>query len=289
MSSIPFKLKLSLRLERQMESFVLPVRKGGLGNQMFQVAAGIVYHVEKQKTVLLPKEFYNHHNTKNIDYADTVFRAFPHRIDKVFDQDMIDRFLHQGIFTKHSISPGFDAWVPEDISGNVLLHGYFQYYPPIERHESFIRGVYLQGLQPLVSSYSPSETLVGIHVRRGDYLQYPHSEFLQTQTPTYYGNALEYFDRNKKTFLIFSDDLEWCKQQKVFQDLPNKLFIDEPDECKSLAIMTMCHGGFICANSTFSWWGAFLGAYEKRQPVIAPLHWFKGEQIQLFPKGWILL
>lgn len=272
-----------------MESFVLPVRKGGLGNQMFQVAAGIVYHLEKQKTVLLPKEFYNAHNTNQKDYADTVFRCFPHRVDIVFDQNVIDRFLHQGSFTKHSMSPGFDAWAPEDISGNVLLHGYFQYYPVLEPHELLIRQMYLNGLSHLVEKYLPSQTFVGIHVRRGDYLKYPHCEFMPTPGTSYYENGLEYFDRNEKTFLIFSDDLEWCKQQKVFQDLPNKLFIDEPDECKTLAIMTMCHGGFVCANSTFSWWGAFLGAYGERQPVIAPLQWFKGEQIQLFPKGWILL
>jgi hypothetical protein len=272
-----------------MNTFVLPVRKGGLGNQMFQVAAGIVYQEEKGKTVLLPKEFYNHHNESHQEYADTVFRCFPRRVDIVFDQTAIDRFLQQGIFTKHSISPGFDAWSPEDISGNVLLHGYFQYYPALERHETLIRKLYLEGLKPLLSSYTPSKTLVGIHVRRGDYLQYPHSEFMKTPPVSYYERAFEYFDKEEKTFLIFSDDLDWCREQKVFQDLPKKIFVDEPDECKCLATMTMCHGGFICANSTFSWWGAFLGAYEERQPVIAPVNWFQGELVQLFPKGWILL
>lgn len=270
-------------------SYVLPVRKGGLGNQMFQVAAAIVYQEEKGKTVLIPKEFYNHHNEKKQEYADTVFRRFHHRIDLSFDQPMIDYFLSNRLFTKHSISPGFDAWAPEDTSGNVLLHGYFQYYPTLEPHEQRIRELYLEGLKPLVPDYSPSEEFVGIHVRRGDYLKPPHSEWLPTQPPEYYQKALEYFDTTSKTFFIFSDDLEWCKAQSVFQQLPQKVYIDEPDECKTLNLMTMCKGGFICANSTFSWWGAFLGAHELRQPVIVPLKWFKGEIVQLFPKGWVQL
>jgi hypothetical protein len=270
-------------------NYVLPVRKGGLGNQMFQVAAAIVYQEEKGKTVLIPKEFYNHHNEQQQEYADTVFRHFSHRIDISFDQTMIDHFLYSRMFTKHSISPGFDAWAPEDISGNVLLHGYFQFYPALERHEKTIREIYLEGLQPLVPQYAPNETFVGIHIRRGDYLKHPHAEWLPTQPTSYYQKALEYFQKESSTFLIFSDDLEWCKSQDVFQQLPQKIYIDEPDECKCLALMTMCRGGFICANSTFSWWGAFLGSYAERKPVIVPMNWFKGELVQLFPSGWIIM
>jgi hypothetical protein len=258
-----------------------------LGNQMFQVAAAIVYQEEKGKTILIPNEFYNSHNTRKQEYANTVFRSFPNRTDVSLDQDMIDKFLSWS-FTKHSTSPGFDAWTPDDVSGNILLHGYFQYLPPIERHEQKIRDLYLQGLKPL-RTLPPSTELVGIHIRRGDYLQPPYSEWLPTQPTSYYEKALEYFDRQTKTFCIFSDDLEWCMKQEVFRSLPHTVFMDEPDECKTLALMTMCHGGFICANSTFSWWGAFLGAHSIRQPVIVPIHWFKGEQIHLFPKGWVCL
>lgn len=268
--------------------FVLPVRKGGLGNQMFQVAAAIVYQEEKGKTVLIPKEFYNSHNTQKQEYADTVFRIFPNRIDLVFDGTMMNHFLQQS-FTKHSGDPGFDMWSPQDISGNVLLHGYFQYYPALEKYESIIQTAYLKGLQPLLTSYTPSKQLVGVHIRRGDYLKEPYSLCLPTQSIEYYKKALEYFESKEKTFLIFSDDLDWCKSQDIFQQLPNKIFIDEPDECKTLATMTLCHGGFICANSTFSWWGAFLGAHTEKNPVIVPENWFKDEKVQLFPSSWVVL
>jgi hypothetical protein len=270
-----------------MENFVLSVRKGGLGNQLFQVAAAIVYQEEKGKTVLIPKEHYNHHNTQKQEYADIFFRRFPHRIDIAFDDNAVNYFL-QTNFTKHSTNPGFDAWTPEDSSGNILLHGYFQYYPPIERHESLIREIYLEGCRNLLPNYQPSKDLVGIHIRRGDYLKHPHSETMPSPPLSYYEKALEYFSKDTM-FCIFSDDLEWCRQQKIFQDLPKKVFIDEPDECTCLAVMTMCHGGFICANSTFSWWGAFLGAHSSRQPVFVPAVWYKGETLDLFPKEWIHL
>ena len=275
---------MSLGMEPE---FVLPVRKGGLGNQMFQVAAAIVYQQEKGKKVLIPREFYNHHNTLKQEYADTVFSTFPYRIDVVFDQTAIDMFLQQ-TFTKHSISPGFDAWSSEDISGNVLLHGYFQFYPALEPHEDVIRQTYKEGLAEFIPK-DASRDFVGIHIRRGDYLKHPHSVWLPTQPIAYYEKALEYFDVETTNFCIFSDDLEWCMKQDIFKNLPHKVFIDEPNECKCLALMTLCEKGFICANSTFSWWGAFLGAYGQRQPVIVPADWFKGEQLQLFPKGWVIL
>jgi hypothetical protein len=285
MNSIP---KLFSKKVFSMETeYVLPVRKGGLGNQMFQVAAAIVYQEEKGKTVLIPREFYNSHNTQKQEYADTVFSSFPNRTNVSLDQDMIDKFLSWS-FRQHSISPGFDAWAPEDISGNVLLHGYFQYYPSLEPHEKIIRETFLKGLRPLVS-LRPSKDLVGIHIRRGDYMNYPHSEWLFTQPIAYYEKALDFFDKDSKTFCIFSDDLEWCMVQDVFKRLPHKIYMDERDECKSLALMTLCHGGFICANSTFSWWGAFLGAHDVREPVIVPMNWFKDELVRLFPKGWVIL
>lgn len=268
-------------------SYVLPVRKGGLGNQMFQVAAAIVYQEEKGKTILIPNEFFNSHNYKKQEYADTIFSYFPNRVDVALDQTTIDKFLSWS-FTQHPVEVGFQPWKPEDISGNVLLHGYFQYYPILEPHEKKIREIFLKGLKPLVT-HSPSKDLVGLHVRRGDYFVHPHSDFLPVQGVEYYKKAIEYFDIETKTFCIFSDDMDWCKQQEIFQNLPHKIFMDEPDECKCLALMTLCHGGFICANSTFSWWGAFLGAFSVQTPILVPVNWFKGHVVNLFPKGWIIL
>ena len=84
--------------------------------------------------------------------------------------------------------------------------------------------------------------------------------------------------------------IEWIKSQELFND---RTFF-EPFECEneltSLSFMTLCKAGAICANSTFSWWGAFLGSYEKRSPIFVPRKWMlTHSQIKLFPKEWIVV
>ncbi len=273
-----------LALDRM--GFVLPVRKGGLGNQMFQVAAAVVYAKETNRRIVLPDEFYNSHNAAKVEYAETIFREFIHRLNKPLDQTAIDVLLRTE-FVQHPGEPGFEDWTPSDLSGNILLHGYFQNYPPIGRHEEAIRQVYLSGLGNYRASLHDSVSRVGIHIRRGDYLHPPYSDVLPVQPLTYYEQALQLFDTNAVEFYIFSDDLDWCKQQPLFQRLPKKIFVEEPNEVKALASMSTCLGGMICANSSFSWWGAFLGAQKERNKVVVPSHWFKGGVGNLFPPEWI--
>lgn len=268
--------------------FVVPVRKGGLGNQMFQVAAAMVYAKETNRRVLLPNEFYNSHRSPSLDYGDTLFREFIYRIQKPMDDLAIQQLLRNG-FTQHPGEPCFEPWSPLDCSGHVLLHGYFQRYPPLHPHEEMIRSTYLHGLGNLRIDLKDSPRRIGLHVRRGDYLQPPASEVLPVQPLSYYEAALKHFDLSSNEVCIFSDDIDWCKEQPLFQSLRQKTFVEEPNELKALALMTTCLGGFVCANSTFSWWGAFLGAYKMRAPVIVPQNWFKGGVGSLFPTEWIVL
>jgi hypothetical protein len=268
-------------------SYVLPVRKGGLGNQMFQVAAAMVYALETNRKILLPKEFYNLHNERQTEYGDSIFREFIHRIERPIDGFAMQQLL-QSEFVQHPGEPGFEDWSPVDLSGNVLLHGYFQHYPPIGRHEDVVRKVFLGGLANHRAKWVVSSNRVGIHIRRGDYLKPPYSDVLPVQKLSYYEKAIQHFPPTMD-FYIFSDDIEWCKEQSLFQALQSKVFVEESDEVASLALMTTCLGGMICANSTFSWWGAFLGCYAARAPVIVPSHWFQGGVGKLFPPEWIQL
>jgi hypothetical protein len=268
--------------------YVLPVRKGGLGNQMFQVAAAMIYAKETNRRVILPKEFYNLHNPNQTEYGESIFREIIHRLEKPIDELAIHALLQQG-FVLHPGEPGFEEWSPQDLSGHVILHGYFQSYPPIQRHESTIRSFYLNGLGNFRLYLQESKNRVGIHIRRGDYLKPPYNEVLPVQTLDYYKQALSHFQNPESEFYIFSDDLDWCKQQELFETLPRKRFVEEPNDIKALAIMTTCLGGMICANSTFSWWGAFLGAYSIRSPVVVPRNWFRDGVGNLFPLEWIVL
>lgn len=108
---------------------------------------------------------------------------------------------------------------------------------------------------------------------------------------SYYQEAIDYANRSipNATYFIFSDDIEWCKDnlsfsKATFVDLPS----DTPDFI-SLYLMTKCKGHII-ANSTFSFWGAFLA--KKQEICIYPKMWFANKEWtipKIFPKKWLSL
>ena len=88
-------------------------------------------------------------------------------------------------------------------------------------------------------------------------------------------------------YVIVSNDIPWVKEQEYFQDPIFEVY-ESDDELETMALMTKCTSGAICANSTFSWWGAFLGAYALNNPVIIPKKWVRGRDLpDLFPQEWI--
>ena len=118
-----------------------------------------------------------------------------------------------------------------------------------------------------------------IHIRHGDYTSLSHIHHIQDLS--YYSNALDASpDLN---WYIFSDDMDWVKKQTLFKDL-DPVFVDESDPIMSLALMCEIHDGAIIANSTFSWWGAYLSSSSS---VIYPLRWFSNTTPDLFPEQWM--
>ena len=103
----------------------------------------------------------------------------------------------------------------------------------------------------------------------------------------YYESALKLFDSDREV-IIFSDDTEWCKDQELFAD--DRFAVAEGgDQFYDMCLMSLCDD-FIIANSTFSWWGAWLA---NRGKVVAPKQWF-GEALDhdtkdLYCKGWTVL
>ena len=265
-------------------NLVLPVRKGGLGNQMFQVTAALIVSQETGKELVIPREQSHIHNPLKLAYEETVFRSIYQRMQCVLDDTTIYALKQHG-FSVYPGEPGFEDWNPQLVShpGPVILHGYFQNYPPIEKHEEFIRKFFRTNL----NCEQGDRTKVGIHVRRGDYLQF--SDVHYVQDISYYEKAMDLIKEQNKdpvTFVIFSDDLAWCKQQSLFQQA-NCTFCEESNEIECLKQMISCERGFICANSTYSWWAAFLGPHRLRAPCIVPKKWFKGATVNLFPSEWI--
>lgn len=119
---------------------------------------------------------------------------------------------------------------------------------------------------------------VSIHVRRGDYVNNPF--YVDLFSVGYYEKAMAMFPG--ASFLVFSDDIEWCKLQDIFK---NCEFSEGNSEIEDLNLMASCQGHII-ANSSFSWWGAYLG----KGKVVAPSakNWYRdGVERSKCPKNWI--
>lgn len=129
----------------------------------------------------------------------------------------------------------------------------------------------------------PSECLLGnlsqtfaVHVRRGDYLEEQWSWLrvnfhIEDHVNGYYARAMAQFPKTA-TAMVFSDDPEWCKQQTIFKGDRVVFAPSNISPLQTLHLMSRCKLGCVTANSTFSWWGAWLNdcSYKK---MVMPLYW----------------
>ena len=119
--------------------------------------------------------------------------------------------------------------------------------------------------------------MVAIHLRRGDYVNNPF--YVDLSSTDYYERAMKLFPRDR--FLVFSDDIEYAKTYfvgKEFEFARGKTPVDD------LNLMAGCKA-VIMSNSSFAWWGAYLG--DKSKTVIAPKEWYTDlEERTKLPKEW---
>ena len=237
---------------------------GGLGNQLFQYAAGFLQQKVSNGRLYFIKAN-NNHDTN--DYRITFNLEQTHHIPQDF------KILYQ--------DDGFALWNPVEY-GCVLFYGYFQNYTVLKSILPEFKHILLEKLSTqrdaMAHKYSIPENSGFIHVRRGDYLLNDHIHHIQDCT--YYSNAIELLPHIKNWY-IFSDDISWVKSQEVFQKL-DPIYICESDPISSLALMCLIHDGAIIANSTFSWWGAYLGSKH----VVYPKLWMNNSTPDLFPENW---
>ena len=119
---------------------------------------------------------------------------------------------------------------------------------------------------------------VAIHVRRGDYVNNPF--YVDLMDTDYYEKAMALFPQEK--FLVFSDDIEWCKRQDVFKKCE---FSEGNDEITDFNLMAGCKA-VICANSSYSYWAGILC----KGKVVAPKAWYTdGVERTLCPNNFIRL
>lgn len=247
---------------------------GGLGNLLFPLATA--YSISKKNNLKL-NLFYNHTgylHTDPSEYRNNIFSYFS-EIDSIKNYHLIE----QKTFEYYSID------IPKN--KDIFLHGYFQSEKNFIDHKDDI----LQMLSPskekidelsYLYPFISEEKTVSIHIRRGSYLQ------LQENHPClnidYYKKALNEFINHK--IFIFSDDISFCKSQ--FKG-DNYIFSENKFDLDDLYLMSLCKNNII-ANSTFSWWGAWLNKNINKK-IFAPKKWFgpnlQVESKDLIPESWI--
>jgi hypothetical protein len=130
----------------------------------------------------------------------------------------------------------------------------------------------------------PDYDYVSIHVRRGDYVWQPQNH--PSCSVDYYAKAKKMFPNSR--FVVLSDDIAWCKDQEIFSDC--EFWIGD-SQIHDMFVMSKAKHNII-ANSSFSWWGAWLNDNQDKR-VVAPKKWF-GTALQLdtkdlLPKEWIVI
>jgi hypothetical protein len=178
---------------------------------------------------------------------------------------------------------------------NIVLDGYWQ----SEEYFKNIRDIILEDLTLLSNPDKENKKMlkrinnsnsVCLHVRRDDYVSNPLlQKFHGNLTPEYYNKAINSIcDRIiDPEFYIFSDEPEWCKRNIITNRPHTYVDINGPDKApEDLQLMSACKH-FIIANSSFSWWAAWLSE-NKKKIIIAPKRWYrKKDEGDIVPKRWI--
>jgi hypothetical protein len=252
---------------------------GRLGNQMFQYAAlvGIA---------------------KNLNYEYTI----PNRKSDLTDCFLLDSCVNRGFVDGDEVilheSHEFCEDLFRECPDGITLNGYFQsekYFnnitDTIKKDFTFKEGI----AQSVLSTYANLSEYVSIVVRRyEDDFDYVGCSNNHRNLPIeYYEESMRVLGNDRK-YIVCSNNVDWCKEQKAFST-ENVIINDINAENKGLfdlCLISNC-GDFIIANSTFAWWGAWLGN-NKNKKILSPKKWYGDglshiKTTDLFPKNWILI
>ena len=286
---------------------------GGLGNQLFQYAIGRVMTEQSYQELRLDINSFTWDKLRN--YALSPFNlhariASNDEIKKIknYNVNIKDRILHKikgksiPYYLYSTIKEpifSFDTNFNKYRTKNVYIEGYWQ----SEKYFIQIRSLLLKEIniddsklsitmRSLKSRILNLENSVSIHVRRGDYISNTlTSEFHGSCDLNYYKNAMNVIEQSIETpiYFVFSDDKSYVKE--MFENNENIIVVEGISfDYEELLLMSYCKHHII-ANSSFSWWGAWLNQNSNKK-VIAPSRWFLNNEMQelsrdLIPLNWI--
>lgn len=262
-------------------SFNMLGRHGRLGNQMFQYAAlrGIAAH-HNYEFLIPPSSAQNEWIEHQLLEGFELFSLPKENIRYQNTQNRIEEFQFH-----------FDGNLYETCPDYVDLFGYFQtekYFSRITdeiRKDFTFRSETLGPAQEFRNSVSSGE-VISLHIRRGDYVNKPWHGCCSL---SYYESALNQLN-SELPVIIFTDDETWARNQELF-DSDRFMISEDNDNLFDMCLMSLCDYHII-ANSSFSWWGAWLANSHQ---VFAPKRWFgpplseQNDTRDLIPESWKVL
>ncbi|MGN7808440.1 alpha-1,2-fucosyltransferase [Flavobacterium johnsoniae] len=295
-----------------MNKFFIPV-KGGLGNQMFFYAFKLYLRENGIKAHLVWNEYFFTKQHNGVE----LFEVFNIQIDKLTKNkifflvkinksllpDIYKRILGRIAKSKYLLVTKFKQTTPYSFDNvlafttkkNIYLDGFWQNYNYLDP----VRDKVLKEFNfKLPEKFSENNLLkqirdcnsVSIHIRRGDYLDPKFANLNVINSNEYYLKAIDHIKEKVESplFFIFTDDLAWAKNEFISNDF---VFIEgniNKDAYLDMYLMSQCKHNII-ANSTFSWWGAWLNI-NPLKTVIAPNFWTVDTLSSLLcPPEWIFL
>lgn len=283
---------------------------GGLGNQMFQYAAARAVTYRNETILKLDISSFQKYGLRtyqlgcfNIieDFALPVeIKKF--KPEKKLSYNYIDNRVRakllpwyaQKIIRERGHSFNVDI---HKVGGNAYLEGYWQSEKYFKDIAAIIRSDFSfkdgpTGKNRTLLSEIDSTNSVSLHIRRGDYLTNPQTFKVHGIVELdYYQRSLKFLTEQVKNpvVFVFSDDISWAKQN--LKSNLSLIFVDHNganEEYEDLRLISRCRHHII-ANSTFSWWGAWLNDNQEKM-VIAPNKWFRSNDINdrdLIPESWV--
>jgi len=249
---------------------------GGLGNQLFQWAYAKSLSIDHNVEFFLDLSFYNFQTNVTKRYYE--LKKFPNISAPILNRNVNNLSHIRDDFHFKKLN--------YDNNKSYYLDGYWQSEKYFLNNKDIIK----KELQPSEKFYEKISNInlknsISLHVRRGDYLNVQHTHPIQTLE--YYTKAIENIGSYDNLY-VFSDDIVWCKSNLKFGNIN---FIEGLDNIEDLWFMSLCTNNII-ANSSFSWWGAWLNNNPEKK-VIAPKNWFGQyaniNSSDIVPETWILL
>lgn len=239
---------------------------GGLGNQMFQYAFGVSVAKARGESVQFTR-----HRVDADPKREYGLDAFGLELDFVREEP------GPVYYDPYVFDPGVYTTGAKTFIGHWQTEKYFDV--------PTVRKAFSPQISDQLKAWLEYNT-VAVHVRRTDYLTPAALAYHGICSMEYYKQAMAYMvsDNPNSRFVVFSDDILWCKQS-----FPKECFFVEghaPHE--DIQIMSLSRRAII-ANSSFSWWGAWLGDWNKNRIVIAPKRWYVAGPMEkdIVPERWV--